>query len=197
MKAKKFIAVIASTAALTWLPVNAEAATTNLDFAGGCPQSSNGTTNLCAGGTNATEANVSAILEVDISLVSQVIGGFNVTGIGSLAGDWSVTDTSITHIAFKSDGYFILGERTALSGTWDNTDFTASGWDLSVVMCPATICDPGPRLYDALTDFTNNGNQFANLSNVRAFSVVPVPAAVWLFGSGLLGLVGVARRKRA
>ena len=26
-------------------------------------------------------------------------------------------------------------------------------------------------------------------------SAVPVPAAVWLFGSGLLGLVGVARRK--
>ena len=26
---------------------------------------------------------------------------------------------------------------------------------------------------------------------------VPVPAAVWLFGSGLLGLVGIARRKRA
>jgi hypothetical protein len=26
---------------------------------------------------------------------------------------------------------------------------------------------------------------------------VPVPAAVWLFGSGLLGLVGVARRRRA
>jgi hypothetical protein len=28
-------------------------------------------------------------------------------------------------------------------------------------------------------------------------SVIPVPAAVWLFGSGLLGLVGVARRKKA
>ena len=27
--------------------------------------------------------------------------------------------------------------------------------------------------------------------------VVPVPAAVWLFGSGLLGLVGVARRKQS
>lgn len=27
--------------------------------------------------------------------------------------------------------------------------------------------------------------------------VVPVPAAVWLFGTGLLGLVGIARRKNA
>ena len=27
-------------------------------------------------------------------------------------------------------------------------------------------------------------------------AVVPVPAAVWLFGSGLIGLVGVARRKK-
>ena len=28
-------------------------------------------------------------------------------------------------------------------------------------------------------------------------TVVPIPAAVWLFGSGLIGLVGVARRKKA
>ena len=27
-------------------------------------------------------------------------------------------------------------------------------------------------------------------------SAVPVPAAVWLFGSGLLGLIGVARRNK-
>ncbi len=31
----------------------------------------------------------------------------------------------------------------------------------------------------------------------EAASVVPVPAAVWLFGSGLLGLVVIARRKQA
>lgn len=28
-------------------------------------------------------------------------------------------------------------------------------------------------------------------------AVVPVPAAAWLFGSGLLGLIGMARRKKA
>ena len=31
---------------------------------------------------------------------------------------------------------------------------------------------------------------------IGADTVVPVPAAVWLFGTGLLGLVGVARRKQ-
>jgi hypothetical protein len=35
-----------------------------------------------------------------------------------------------------------------------------------------------------------NANFNANMA------VVPVPAAVWLFGSGLLGLVGIARRKK-
>jgi hypothetical protein len=34
-------------------------------------------------------------------------------------------------------------------------------------------------------------------SSGSATSVVPVPAAAWLFGSGLLGLVAVARRKKA
>jgi hypothetical protein len=31
---------------------------------------------------------------------------------------------------------------------------------------------------------------------IRDVNVVPIPAAVWLFGSGLLGLMGVTRRKK-
>jgi hypothetical protein len=54
--------------------------------------------------------------------------------------------------------------------------------------------------YDGLQDVnykTNSKYAWAvHPDNVGA-AIVPVPAAVWLFGSGLLGLVGVARRKAA
>ncbi len=37
----------------------------------------------------------------------------------------------------------------------------------------------------------------ASFGGTAVVAAVPVPAAVWLFGSGLLGLVGVARRKKS
>lgn len=46
--------------------------------------------------------------------------------------------------------------------------------------------------------FLNQGSYSLAISmkqDVNATSVVPVPAAAWLLGSGLIGLVGVARRK--
>jgi len=39
-------------------------------------------------------------------------------------------------------------------------------------------------------------NKFAWAVRSGDISAVPVPAAVWLFGSGLIGLLGLARRKR-
>ena len=46
--------------------------------------------------------------------------------------------------------------------------------------------------------YSRNGNTGSDLAGLRTkfeYTVVPVPAAVWLFGSGLIGLIGVARRK--
>ena len=45
-----------------------------------------------------------------------------------------------------------------------------------------------------LTDTANLDNRGGMSLSVNA---VPIPAAVWLFGSGLIGLIGVARRKKA
>ena len=41
----------------------------------------------------------------------------------------------------------------------------------------------------------HDGGAFDYTNEMAVVSSVPVPAAVWLFGSGLLGLIGVARRK--
>ena len=44
---------------------------------------------------------------------------------------------------------------------------------------------------------TTNGVTSAQFAGSTPVPAVPVPAAVWLFGSGLIGLAGVARRKKS
>ena len=64
-----------------------------------------------------------------------------------------------------------------------------------------------PRPTSAMFFYFTDGNQgFTGSKNERLYALairpgqvaaVPVPAAAWLFGSGLLGLVGIARRRLA
>jgi hypothetical protein len=42
---------------------------------------------------------------------------------------------------------------------------------------------------------TQNESVYINLDTGLAVTTVPLPGAVWLFGSGLLGLYGVTRKK--
>jgi hypothetical protein len=58
----------------------------------------------------------------------------------------------------------------------------------------------GNLAYDLMTvkvDFSLSADSTVGMSGFVQQTVVPVPAAVWLFGSGLLGLVAVARRRKA
>lgn len=80
----------------------------------------------------------------------------------------------------------------------DNANFSDTG--IASVVC-ANDCSPGD---DYVLDFMGH-IPLGDPSGLGGISVqmhleglisTPIPAAAWLFGSGLLGLLGVARRKR-
>ncbi|MBT8447913.1 MAG: hypothetical protein KJO38_12230 [Gammaproteobacteria bacterium] len=191
------LSAVCLSAVFTFTPVSdADAAgVTGLEFVGGCSTDGTG---LCSGSDpNADDDNVAAILGVDASLVTQASTGFSVSGIGSTDGTWTVTDPEVTHLAFKSAGYFILGAVQAGSGTWDNiiTIPAGAGWDISIP-CPDALCDGTPRNYQ-ISDFQTGGGNFADLSNVRGFTVVPVPGALPLLASALAAFGLMRRRSEA
>ena len=86
------------------------------------------------------------------------------------------------------DGIEWFGMDGDIEQVIDNSDFwSVDSFDANTIILsfPTTSfnCQSPPCSYDLGT------------IDVVAHSVVPVPAAVWLFGSGLLGLIGIARRK--
>ncbi len=52
-------------------------------------------------------------------------------------------------------------------------------------------------MFGQQASFPGNGDYFLDYSINFGVSAVPIPAAAWLFGSGLLGLISVARRKKS
>lgn len=73
-------------------------------------------------------------------------------------------------------------------------------WDVCTVCGSYTSTDGpagNPANPDGVTGYGMLDGAFPSFNaNFDFVAPVPVPAAVWLFGSGLVGLVGVARRRR-
>jgi hypothetical protein len=123
-------------------------------------------------------------------------------------GDTAVIDCNgATEQACRDNemGYMFYQHMGGTSGTSEQGDQTVDGVLLTNVtgdMWTDTEIDAD----HAYTFFFRLGSQHNFLKTVTTngwavrvgdVSAVPVPAAVWLFGSGLLGLIGVARRKKA
>ena len=149
--------------------------------------------------------------------------GSYITGDGIKIGSLSTVNTGndgtfVTEAVLNFDtnegtievigGIAILGiadGTTLLSGTFSDWTYLGSGNFFG-----SGIDTKDPLLLGALgvalnTQFdffgfslgfaAENGVLTAISTDIKNTEVVPVPAAVWLFGSGLIGLVGVARRR--
>jgi hypothetical protein len=110
---------------------------------------------------------------IDIPLASTV-GIFGpVNGNNDYLATNSPGDTPLT---LTGSNNFILG--LYLNGAW---------------LSDTSVFDQGANSYTVT--FSNGGSLL--MVDTQVISAVPLPAAAWLFGSGLLALTGLVRRKRS
>jgi hypothetical protein len=111
------------------------------------------------------------------------------------------TTTSNTAVICDPSCGVAVGSRAALT-LWDEDGFNRVFLEDGTI----TTSDVAIVNGDPFTPF-NGTWQFNPLDSIGLTSInsyyliettaVPIPAAVWLFGSGILGLIGIARRKKA
>lgn len=137
-----------------------------------------------------TDTGVNQYGQPDNPTFDFLLGEDGITALGQITDALNVAPMSVTGAsATGSDNFFIPLVKTPIIGigtVWGavGAENLAGFWGGCQDDCLAGVRPLGPA----------NTNTFARVSES---SVIPVPAAVWLFGSGLLGLVGVARRKKA
>ena len=141
------------------------------------------------------------------------IGAMNVQGTGTTA-DNGYLASALLNFDTAADTITIFGSVaglgigvgspvTLLSGSFSdwslapagpNQFFVASGPDVKNVEL-LNVLGIDPNLQFEFFGFSIESKNGVVISTDIVNTAVPVPAAVWLFGSGLIGLVGVARRR--
>lgn len=125
--------------------------------------------------------------------------GLQVVDVAINAGD-NYLEIDFDNVVFSS---FAPAYFNGYAFTFDSdvaVTFTDASVDTSVTTLGITQSDlsfSGNQLLVNVEGLPFNTSTFAriNLTSTGGPSPVPVPAAVWLFGSGLLGLIAMARRK--
>ncbi len=152
---------------------------------------------------------------LDIALFSDDSGA--VLTSTSTGYDFDIDATAFSIVSDTSDPIDIANQSFTLHGTYDSTSGLFAGtFDVAGGLLSGSFDDLLlVQLSSGSFDFSANliydtGSLIGDLTGGRlegiggadnlgaklgAVAVVPVPAAVWLFGSGLIGLIGVARRK--
>ena len=167
-----------ATAATIWAPTNEDTDFIQLDFAG----------NPNAGAGISTNGGTLALFDdSDFGGNALEIGedGGHVVFTDNGDGSWNaeffdVTNTSGGSITLSNNTNFRLGIDWGLGYFSDSNATLTSSPDTYLIVFDGL---------DALEQRVSGNTLAVDLA------VIPVPAAVWLFGSGLLGLVAVMRRR--
>jgi hypothetical protein len=118
---------------------------------------------------------------------------------------WNATVARNNSLSVQQDGVSISGAAFVWTGTWhDGTAATPNSFGggncssvsfdcvevgfTSAIDCNWVGCN--------VIDQRNSSYRLYGMSDILTVAPVPVPAGVWLFGSGLIGLIGIARRKK-
>ncbi|MDY6988796.1 MAG: VPLPA-CTERM sorting domain-containing protein [Thermodesulfobacteriota bacterium] len=115
---------------------------------------------------------------------SDDLGTFYASGYDDGAGGTNV-------ITAVNDASTFSFDFTIDSGTWNGQwEFLVDGSKYSV----GSSASPGGWIENFWGDYGTGGGLSTNMGSGYA---VPVPAAVWLLGSGIIGLVGIKRKFRS
>lgn len=150
----------------------------------------NVTTPLNADGVVFKEGILSSV--ADDGIVTSVFGDYSSVRVGSFVdfNDFAFNPltpgTQLWSFSFTKLYSFSMSTLTAVSRTTNTVSLEGTG------IASITGFD------DTAANFSLTLNQNGQaLSFSSSASAVPVPAAVWLFGTGLVGLIGIARRKNS
>lgn len=111
-----------------------------------------------------------------------------ITGVGALPASNGIKKGSLP-----------IGPAPFVTTTWNTTTVPGAGMGSAISGQLPLIADTiggSPMIAGPFTGYNANFDVTSITVTSIETAVVPVPAAVWLFGSGLLGLVGIARRKK-
>jgi len=156
-----------------------------------------------------------AITEMNFSGLSAASGSVNDDGTGTFSGSFFMHAWNATvETAVITPGNGSWAGTNAL-GTWDFQDAidgmlagqvavgTFFDWNSNTDIAVLAIFDCAAGVCTGVTDNPDQGMQTGpfpgaapGFNGTGSLSAIPVPAAAWLMGSGLLGLVGVARRRK-
>ena len=148
-----------------------------------------------------------AVLDNSGQLIFNYIFDADYSAAGYFDYDYDMTATAILNGTWDGSTLTYTDGSTVYNTCQDfGADLGCGNYDLGVPIIPDILVDPivfdlGINGYTTIQTYSYNTETDAYdlagaPTGLTTVSSVPVPAAVWLFGSGLTGLIGVARRKK-